>query len=209
MSKTIPSSIVLPDLQRISVNKAIRVTDWKTLNQALNYHFGRTGALIGGMSFDPAWQTSSASYTQVNADTSGLPAGQPGANYDLSMWQGLWLPTRKSYSSGDKYVLELNCYAENIDIRVTFTELAAQSGTPPSTDTSAGTTVTTGSTNTAAITGAGWINLQSAPVSSSVWVLLYVEAKTQTGAGTGYIHQFSFREKFLDSSRASSLPQGS
>lgn len=203
MSKTIPATQTLPALHQVQANRVVESADWVTLNQAINYHYGRTGAVIGGMTFRPAWETTSTTYTTANVN-----ATQPGSNYDLDDWQGLWKPQRFTYSSGDKYVIELNAYAENLDIRVTYTALGAQSGNPPSTDTSSGTTATTGSTNTAAITGAGWINLQSVPVSSSVWVLIYIEAKVPS-TGTGYLHQFAFREKFLGSSDASSLPQGS
>lgn len=203
MSKTIPSTQALPPLQETQPNRIVESADWVTLNQAMNYHFGRLGAVVGGMTFRPPWETTSTSYVTANSN-----ATQPGSNYDLDDWQGLWKPQRYSYSSGDKYVIEMDAYAENLDIRVTYTELGAQSGSPPSTDTSAGTTTTTASVSTAAITGAGWINLQSVPVASSVWVLIYIEAKVPS-TGTGYLHHFAFREKFLDSSRASSLPQGS
>lgn len=204
MSKTIPTDLTLSPLGRIATPKIVFADDWQKLNQAMNFHFGATGAVIGGMVFRPGWQTTSTSYTMINGNTTT----PPGDDYDLDDWQGLYRPTRQSYSSGDKYLVDINVYIENLTVRTTFVQLTtAQSGTPPQTDT---TSVSTSTVETSDLTsGAQWVR-GSASFASSVsdWMLVYVEAKVPV-SGTGYLHQFAMRERFLANGDQTYLPRGS
>lgn len=201
MSKTVPSNISLPPLGKILSPKVVFAQDWIDLNQALNFHFGATGAVIGGMTFRPGWETTSTSYATANEETAA-----PGKDYDLDDWQGLYRPTRQAYSSGDKYMVDVNAYVDNLTLRATFVQLTvAQSGSPPQTDT---TTVSTSTVELSDVTGSGtWVrgNIEFAS-SVSDWMLVYVEAKVPV-SGTGRLHHFGMRERFITSGLR--LPRGS
>jgi len=203
MAKTVPTTLVLPDVGRFSPGESVTVFDWDRLNEALNYHYARMGSHCGGMIFDPAWSTTSTSYVTANSTAS--------KDYDLDDWQGLFRFTRLMYESGSAasgYQIRLDAFAENLDVRATLTRMDGGSGSNTSSSTPFTLTASTVSGDSE------WVSadLGFTPAAASAGgagatpahFLIYVEAKVPV-AGTGYLHTFSLRETVL---AGADLPRG-
>lgn len=202
MSKTIDSTLVLPRLAEVQPARAVEVSDWVDLNQALNYHYARTGVVVGGMTFRPPWETNSTSYTTAN--NSGT---DPGGQYDLDDWQGLLRFQRPVYTSAtgnNRFQLRVNAYLQNLDFRVLMYGLGSQSGDPPTVDTSG----SLGGTNLVLSSSSGdseWVtDTIDIGTSNTDWRLLIVEARVPD-SGTGYLWEFNMRAYIDD---ADELPRG-
>jgi len=112
MAKTIPTAFTASLINEAdaAVGRYVRAAQLEDWIEQQHYVYAHHGARIGGMHFDPAWTTTSLTYTQTNGS----------AGYDLDVWFGanrtLRLPT---VSGAEKVYYELMIYGQNIDVQAT------------------------------------------------------------------------------------------
>lgn len=78
MARIIPDPIVLPVPEDHGPQRYIKASRWNTMQEALHYQWQRMGFCCPGQVFDPAWETTSTTYTHTNDN--GL--------IDLNQWAG-------------------------------------------------------------------------------------------------------------------------
>lgn len=105
MTTTIPDEITLPDPADHLPKSAIRVDKYRKIVESLHYCWQRTGLIMPGMVFDPAFQTTSTTFTGEN-DTGDL---------NLSSWvAGGRL---QKLNPDGNYVLSFRSYIQDITQR--------------------------------------------------------------------------------------------
>lgn len=200
MGKRIDSSLVLPRLAEVQPQQVVEAADWKDLIAALHYHYARSGADVGGMTWsgNGPFITQSATYATINNGPVSK-VGRTGDDYDLDDWQGLFRFQRAGNDPAtgtDRFGITVNAFIEDLDFRVTFKKLSAQAGTPPQIDT-AGTITTTTLELSTTSGDSEWVDATLwFDVTEDEWFLVYVEAK-KSGAGDGYLWHFAMREAVL------------
>lgn len=213
MSKLIPTTLpASPRLDEFQSGRVVEFTDWKALNERMNYHFSRTGAVVGGQVFPPGapFETTSVPYTVVNSSAVD-------SDNDLDDWQGFWKfqrLIRGSATAGPAFEMFAYIYGRNIEMRISL--LRFDGGITPST--TAASTPFSWTTFTA--TGdSEWvgtaIEFSEAAASENgagpditdpnTWFIAYPEVRV-SGAATGYLWQYGLRETKLTS--GTKLPRG-
>lgn len=114
MARTLPATYTNPTLANLTRGEIILASDFDTVVQAQNYHYARAGNRVGGILFDPPWQTTSLSYTITNSN-----ATTP--NRDMDTWAGVFLVLRPN-SSGNAQI-RISAYGADYDIQYTITRL--------------------------------------------------------------------------------------
>lgn len=212
MAKSVPTAITLPSLAELQAGRPVRLSTWKTLGDALHYIYGRSGAHVGGVVFDPKWQSldyasGGSSYHQVGTETKDSTA-----TFGLDRWTGVFKFSRLEYNSGNAdqgYKLTLNVHANNLTVRATCIRLDTEDGNSTSTTSFTGLTTTHGADSE---WQTGTLEFTPAQASRSgntanglAYFLVYVEALVPA-SGQGQIHQFALRESPITA--ATNLPRG-
>lgn len=211
MAKQVPTTMILPKLGEMSPGKPVLKSTWQTLIEAQHYIYGRQGNHILNLVFDPEW--TSLAYASGGSAYHSVGAGSTGG-IELNQHSGIFQFQRLQYLSvgaAQGYLLAMQVYAQNLDVRVTCQRLDTADG-----NTSSSTNVHTLTTSHGA--DSEWqLDTQEftkAEASRSgsytdeddlAFFLVYVEAKVPA-SGTGYLHQLALREQLITA--GTNIPRG-
>lgn len=116
MAKTIPTSYTAPTVANLTRGEVILASDYSDIIESQHYFHARAGNRVGGIIFDPPWQTTSLSYTVTNSN-----ATTP--NRDLDTWAGVFLPLRPTGSATGNARIRIVAYGADFDIEYTINRM--------------------------------------------------------------------------------------
>jgi len=115
MSVNVPTAFDALNVLRFFAGRDIREVDLRQVNGNANFHYANAGARCPVMLVGTPWQTTSTTFTQVNA------ASGP----DLDAYQNVLRCTRPLVVSSDKYELTLRVMVRNVEVRVRVFDVAS------------------------------------------------------------------------------------
>lgn len=210
MAKSVPTAITLPVLAELQANKTVLASTWRTIAAAQHYIYGRQGAHILNVVFDPYW--TSLAYSGGGSAYHQIGSGS-GDAVDLDRHTAIFRFTRPKYDTGAgaaSYSLAMNVYARNLNVRATLVRLDTEDG-----HTGSVTSLTQLVTNHSSADSEWQVDTQEyTPAQASrsgstanglAYILVYLEAQVPA-SGNGYIHQVALRENPIIA--ANDIPRG-
>jgi hypothetical protein len=207
VTKSVPTAIELPSIGEIQPGKPVLASTWRKIVAAQHYVYGRQGAHILNVTFDPPWRSlafgsgGNAYHSVGQSVTGGL---------SLDHHTGLFMASRQIYDTGSSaaaYSIALNVYARNLNVRATLVRLNTEDGHTGTTTSFTGLVTTHGA-------DAEWDTVQlvlsvsdatRSVVGGLAFFLVYIEALVPA-SGDGYIHHVGLRENVITA--AAAIPRG-
>jgi len=97
----------------MSRGEVILASDYSDVIEAEHYMYARAGCRIGGIVFEPTFETTSTSFTAENSNASG--------GRSLDTWAAVSAPIRANASGNAR--IEISVYGENVETRLTVKRL--------------------------------------------------------------------------------------
>ena len=218
MTKTVPTTVTLPNLANFRPGEEVTASEWRNLQQTLQYVYARQGAVVNGLTFDPYWESldfgsGGSSYHSTNSSAYAPGSVISNIHAHPEDWTGVFRFQRLLYDTvggAQAYQVQFNAYAKNLDLRCTLTRLNTSEG-----NTSATTAFTTLTTSHAAadsewqLATLTFTKAQASRGGSTsnglAFFLAHVEAKVPA-SGAGNLWCFGLRETVITAGTA--LPRG-
>lgn len=115
MAKTLPTSYTAPTVANTTRGEIILAGDIQSVVHNQHYFHARAGNRLGGVIFDPDWQTTSLSYTTTNSNVSG--------GRDLDTFAATGLVLRPTGNATGNARVAMYIYGADFDVRCTIKRL--------------------------------------------------------------------------------------
>ena len=213
MAKSVPTAATLPALGELLPGQRVLASTWRDIVALQHYTYGRHGAHIMSVVFDPPWKSldyasGGSAYHTVNSS----PGGGFEHMLQLDQVNAIFAFSRLIYgttATDQCYSLALNVYAQNLSVRATVVRLDTEDGNTGSVTSFTSMVTTHGADSEWQSDSEEFTKAQASRGGSTAnglaYFLVYLEALVPS-SGTGYIHQVALRETPITS--AAAVPRG-